>query len=61
MFNIWYNFFISNFFNGVAPTTQWQILTLEIASVCMCFLVVIGAIVMLSALFNAIIKMFDRW
>lgn len=61
MFDIWYNFFISNFFNGVAPDIQWQILTLEIASVVMCFLVVVGAIVMLCALFKGVIKMFDRW
>lgn len=56
MYNLWYDFFIQNFFNGVSPVITWQITTLEIASMVMSFGVVLLAILLICAVVHFILN-----
>lgn len=44
MYNIWYNFFLDQFFDNVLPTITWQVQFMEIASIVMSCLVVVVAV-----------------
>lgn len=55
MYNLWYDFFIQNFFNGVVPSISWQVTTLEIASIVMSFGVVLLAIILICAFVSFIL------